>query len=315
MKNKHKHTLFVFTRTQWMGTLMLFIIVALVYLFVHFLPAISSSAPNSDGFALSPELADSFSAYIDSTRAREYRNKYKRHFSNRINLYADDPNRVKHPRAFDPNAEDSASLVYIGLSPYQAHMVMRYRTKGGRFRKPESLQRLYGMDSTTFAMLAPYIVIPRDSDTIARHNLYPAGHIKKDTILELNSCDTASLLLIRGIGKYTAVRIVSRRDSLGGYVNVEQLREIAGVKLDTLLHHFTVDPERVKHLAVNCASIHRLTKHPYLNYSQADKLYNYRRRHLYIKSIDELLNIDGFSQSDIDRLRPYLDFSRPDYSK
>ena len=42
-------------------------------------------------------------------------------------------------------------------------------------------------------------------------------HVKKDTIIDLNHCDTTDLQFIRGIGRYSAVQIIRYRDQLGGY--------------------------------------------------------------------------------------------------
>ncbi len=50
-----------------------------------------------------------------------------------------------------------------------------------------------------------------------------AKHEKKDTILDLNRCDTTELQYIRGIGRYTAMQIIKYREQLGGYYSPEQL--------------------------------------------------------------------------------------------
>lgn len=42
---------------------------------------------------------------------------------------------------------------------------MLYRQKGGRFRKAEDFSRIYGLSSTLFASLRPYIVISSNSLT------------------------------------------------------------------------------------------------------------------------------------------------------
>lgn len=50
-------------------------------------------------------------------------------------------------------------------------------------------------------------------------------HVKKDTILDLNHCDTTELQYIRGIGHFTAVQIIRYREQLGGYCSPEQLKD------------------------------------------------------------------------------------------
>ena len=48
-----------------------------------------------------------------------------------------------------------------------------------------------------------------------------APRVKKDTILDLNHCDTAELQFIRGSGRYTASQIVQYRERLGGFYCLE----------------------------------------------------------------------------------------------
>ena len=98
---------------------------------------------------------------------------------------------------------------------------------------------------------------------------------KKDTVLDLNHCDTTELQYIRGIGRYTAVQIVQYRERLGGFYSPQQLTdEVFGkLSLDTLLYHFMVDTAAIQRIPVNSCSIDRLQHHPYLRYSQAKAIY------------------------------------------
>ena len=129
-------------------------------------------------------------------------------------------------------------------------------------------------------------------------------------MLELNSCDTAALLLLRGIGTYTAQQIVTYRKRLGGYVSVGQLREIKGLEAasDTLLQHFVVCTDSVRPIQVNHSSVERLQRHPYIRFRQAQALYDYRREKYRLHSIEDLRDIEEFTSDDLQRLLPYLSF-------
>lgn len=134
--------------------------------------------------------------------------------------------------------------------------------------------------------------------------------IKKDTILDLNHCDTSELQLIRGIGRYTAIRIVRYRESLGGYYSPTQLtdKEFAKMRLDTLLSHFTASPEAVQKIPVNSASVDQLAAHPYLRYEQAKAIYLLRRKHIRLSSVEDLRSIPELTDEEIHRMEPYLSF-------
>ena len=137
-----------------------------------------------------------------------------------------------------------------------------------------------------------------------------AKHIKKDTILDLNHCDTAELQFIRGIGAYTALQIVHYRQQLGGFYSPEQLTDapFAHLRLDTLLHCFTADSSDIETIDVNSCSVARLSRHPYLRYEQAKALYDLRRRLILIHSIEEVEQLPEFTKNDINRIKFYLRF-------
>lgn len=134
--------------------------------------------------------------------------------------------------------------------------------------------------------------------------------IKKDTILDLNHCDTAELQLIRGIGRYTAVQIVKYRKQLGGFYSPEQLKDevFAKLTLDTLLHHFTADSSDVQLLRINSFSVEALARHPYLRYEQAKAIYTLRRKRVRLNTINDLRALPELPDSTLSRLAPYLSF-------
>lgn len=133
---------------------------------------------------------------------------------------------------------------------------------------------------------------------------------KKDTILDLNHCDTTELQLIRGIGRYTAVQIVQYRERLGGYYTPEQLTEeaLGKLSLDTLLYHFIVDTAVIQRIPVNSCSIERLQRHPYIRHEQAKAIYNLRRKLTRLNSIEDLRSLPEMSDNEVKRVAPYLSF-------
>ena len=134
--------------------------------------------------------------------------------------------------------------------------------------------------------------------------------VKKDTVLDLNHCDTAELQYIRGIGRYTAIRIIEYREQLGGFCNPLQLTDepFANMHLDTLLAHFTADSADVQPIPVNSCSIDRLQRHPYVRYKQAKAIYALRRRRVTLTGIDDLRSLPELTEDDLERIAPYLSF-------
>ena len=125
--------------------------------------------------------------------------------------------------------------------------------------------------------------------------------------VDIGSADTTQLKLIPGIASKRAARIVAYRQSLGGFVSKEQAMEATEMP-DTVLRYMSLTPQPVRKLNVNRLSVQQMMKHPYLSFYQAKAIFEYRRNKGDLQSIADLEHLDAFRPSDIDRLRPYIEF-------
>ena len=228
---------------------------------------------------------------------------------------------------FDPNKADSMELLTMGLTPYVTRNILRYRRAGGIFRQPKDLARIYGMNDSTYAEIEPYITIPqekrahkptpikagtpqtRPNEAPKEHpytNYMQAKH-KPGTFVDLNTADTTELMKIPGIGRVYAKMIVDYREELGGYHSITQLRELHGLPED-LGDWVHISTPVIKRLPINKLSITHLRSHPYLTFYQAKAIVELRRREGDIRSKQQLLFLDEFTEADIERLTPYLSF-------
>ena len=152
----------------------------------------------------------------------------------------------------------------------------------------------------------------RIADSLWRDSVgwHYSKRIKRDTIIDLNHCDTTDLLLLRGIGTYTARQIIRYREQLGGFYSPTQLTDeaLARCHLDTLLAHFTADTTAIQRIDINSCSAERLQRHPYLRFTQAKAIYSLRRKKMQIRSIDELRTLPEMTDQDLVRIAPYLHF-------
>jgi DNA uptake protein ComE-like DNA-binding protein len=125
--------------------------------------------------------------------------------------------------------------------------------------------------------------------------------------IDINTADTTQLKMIPGIASKRAARIVAYRKALGGFVSVEQAMEAIEMP-DTVLKYMTVSEIPVTKINVNNLSVQQLMKHPYINFYQAKAIFEHRRNKGNIHSVEELSKLEGFNPTDIDRLRPYIEF-------
>lgn len=125
--------------------------------------------------------------------------------------------------------------------------------------------------------------------------------------VDINTADTTQLKMIPGIASKRAARIVAYRRSLGGFVSIEQAMEAIEMP-DSVMKYMTISPVEVQKINVNKLSVQQLMKHPYLNFYQAKAINEYRRNKGELHSIEELSRLESFRSTDIDRLRPYIEF-------
>ena len=313
---KKKQKIFLLTGEQWLGVCILALLAGVTLFLVHrFQPAEPEVVE-----VVSDSVLTQFATYQaqqDSIRKATWKKQYPR-----------DTIAIRM-QVFDPNTADSSTLVHLGLKKWQVSNMLKYRAKGGRYRKVEDMKKLYGMTDSMYQALLPYIQIDtvaikqyRDSvrksqmDSVRTDSLPRYISPKRDTILNLRTADTTELKKIRGIGSYRARQIVRYRKELGGFVNTEQLREIKALQplltdslqADSLLSHFWIDSIIIVPLQVNSCRAETLERHPYLSFEQAKAVYELRRKKIRLESIEQLRRLDCFTEEELRRVEPYLSF-------
>ncbi len=224
---------------------------------------------------------------------------------------------------FDPNVADSIQLRRLGLDAFVVRNILRYRAKGGVFRTPEALSRIYGLSDSQFVALRPYIcIIPQktfssDTSCVSSREEMTArqeemaevspGKFSEGTVVPLNQADTSLLKRIPGIGSGLARMIVAYRHRLGGFSRVEQLQEIPHVEV-ALNKWFDLKDGPYRKIRVNHDGLDRLRNHPYMNFYKAKAIVEYRRKRGRLKNLSQIAVFEEFSDDDIRRLAPYFSF-------
>lgn len=302
--NKRKRIYFVMTAEQWLG------VVVLVVLVVGTLMVVKRFQPPKE---------DETVWVNDSTKSQFADYQEKQDSIRKAQWRRQRDTIAIRMEVFDPNTVDSSTLVHLGFKPWQAKNMIKYRAAGGKYRKPEDLKKLYGMTDSMYQALTPYIYIAREEvDSVAvdslRKDLLPRWEEEnKDTILNLRTADTVELKMIHGIGSYRARQIVRYREQLGGFVSVEQVLEAKGmenVDADSLLAHFWIDSVKIEAMNVNSVGVQRLSRHPYLRFEQAQAIYELRRKKIRLDSIQQLQQIECISAETLEKIAPYLNFDK-----
>jgi DNA uptake protein ComE-like DNA-binding protein len=237
-------------------------------------------------------------------RQLAYEEKYKNLYKNYTVYTKPEPVVLS---AFDPNTLDSSGFVKLGLKSFIASNILKYRSRGGRFKTSDDFAKVYGISPEKMKELTPYIKI-----VIQPTEIQSKIPVKRtDIIVDLNSADTTLLMQVKGIGRGYARGIVRFRNAAGGFVSVDQLADIYGMRpenLEKIRPYCTVNQNYVRQIKVNSASVEILASHPYINFYQAKAIYELRRRKGKLKSIDDLKTLSVFASNDLPRIKPYLNF-------
>jgi competence protein ComEA len=217
---------------------------------------------------------------------------------------------------FDPNQATEQNFQALGLTSWQIKIINNYRKRGGIFRNADDFGKIYGIGKIQFETLKPYIHFQSNpshekTDTFKLKLIDKKPMFQTESIqFEINSCDSTELDKLHGIGKLLATRIIKYRDRLGGFVKLDQMLEVYGLKTETFsafLPHLTIDTTLVHKLKLNSIEYVDLKKHPYLTPFQAKSIIKYRELKGPLKETDLVKN-NLLKGEELAKIKPYLSF-------
>lgn len=217
-------------------------------------------------------------------------------------------------QTFNPNEVDKNTLIAMGVPEKTANNWTRFLASGGSFRKPEDMQKIYGLSSDDFQRLLPYAELSANitEDNIAATDNFPRSYedASAKVVIDINQASAEEWQQLRGIGPAFSKRIVNFRDKLGGFQSVQQVSETYGFP-DSVFQKIVLQlrPSPVlRKLKINTATVEELATHPYLRFSDARMIVNYREEHGAYTSAADLDKLYGLEESTKQKVRPYLSF-------
>lgn len=293
---------FRLSRKARAGALLLLFLLILAVVIWRWLPMIRQ-AEEEDGSA---ELEQAWVQFNKENKARGNSYRESRDDTRERKPYRRE-NRTVHLKPFDPNKASEEELLSLGLPERTAKTLVKYRSKGGHFRRAEDLQKLYTLSTEDYERIAPYVRIPEAAggQRTYREPLPP----KVPEIVELNEADAEALIALRGIGPGYARRILNFREALGGFLAVEQLKEVYGFPDSTyqqLKDRFVADPAKVRKLNVNTASEEELARHPYIGRRLAPGIIKLRNDLHNYADIEQIRQVPLINEEKYRKIAPYL---------
>jgi DNA uptake protein ComE-like DNA-binding protein len=220
--------------------------------------------------------------------------------------------------AFDPNTLSGDSLMLLGLSGRTVRTLLNYREKGGQFRQPEDLKKIYGLPPDQAEGLMPFVSIPKsepkpESEAAdAEAEAAPPQPKAPDApaSIRINTATPEDWQALPGIGPAFARRICGFRDKLGGFVHVDQVGETYGLPDSTFqrIRPQLVVDRPVQRLRINQLDAAGLKAHPYLTWKHANAIIAYRGQHGAFTSAAEVSKIRSIPEEVLKKMEPYWSF-------
>jgi competence ComEA-like helix-hairpin-helix protein len=207
---------------------------------------------------------------------------------------------------FDPNTASVATLQSLGFSAKLANTLGHYRAKGGIIKSGNDLFKIWGMPPDLATRLAPYV---RVSLKITQHKPWASGFTPaydKPAPIDINTASVHEFEALKGIGPVLAARIVGFREKQGGFVKVQDLLEVYGVKdslLQSLAPYLRLEDGRVPKSNLNQASVLQLVQKAGLQVVVAQAVVRWRQQNGAFATFDELENFEGLSAASMAALR------------
>jgi competence ComEA-like helix-hairpin-helix protein len=296
---------FSFTKKERTGVIVLLIILIDVFLLPTFFsnptpPDAATAKAFKEQVAKLKTKKDQPSDYNDHYEKRDYHNFKSDNDAAKGELFY-----------FDPNTATQEEWQRLGLHEKTIHTILNYLSKGGKFRKPDDLLRIYGLKPEDANRLIPYVRIAGASEYKGENHedRMAAKPEKKISIVDVNTADTNMLKSLPGIGSKLAQRIINFREKLGGFYSVDQIAATYGLPDSTfqkINKYLIVGKGGIKQLNINVATANELKQHPYIGWKIANAIIQYRSQHTDFQSIEDLRKIALISDEDYQKIAPYV---------
>ncbi|RAR47524.1 ComEA family DNA-binding protein [Flavobacterium lacus] len=226
----------------------------------------------------------------------------------------DDQKSVIYP--FNPNFITDYRGYKLGMSVDQLDKLFAFRKQNKYVNSAKEFQSVTGVSDSLLNAISPYFKFPdwvnqpKKQYTSYSNNKFEN---KKPIIkIDINQATQEDLIKVYGIGPALSERILKNKESLGGFLSMDQMQFIWGLSpevIENLNKYFVITSEpKISKVDINNASVKELAKFPYFNYTIAKEIVTHRSMNGEIKNIEDLTKIKGLPSEKIKIIALYLEF-------
>ncbi|NGY36032.1 helix-hairpin-helix domain-containing protein [Flavobacterium sp. XN-5] len=234
-------------------------------------------------------------------------------------LKASNPKYIAKIYPFNPNFITDYKGYKLGLSVQEIDRLLEFRKENKYVNSPKEFQAVTQISDSLLNAIAPYFKFP---DWV-KNKVEKKGYVKyekkafakneKIVIKDINLATQEDLIKIYGIGEVISLRILKLKETLGGFVSMEQMSDVWGLSpevIASLNSHFKVYTlPNIKKIDINNASLKEISQFSYFKYALAKEIVIYRSMNGDIKNVEDLTKIKGFPVEKAKIIALYLDFN------
>jgi len=210
---------------------------------------------------------------------------------------------------FDPNTLDSAGWRKLGIREKTTKTILNYRNKGGQFRQPDDIRKIWGLMPAEANRIIPYVRITEVKDKYPYYSNNPGKPVVKPTVVDINTASVDQLKILPGMDYSMPYRIIKYKERLGGFISIEQVKETFGMT-DSVFHaiqpFLTIGTPTLRKLNINTATDYELSYHPYIGRDIGKAIVIYRQVHGNYQSVEDLRKIIFLKEDVLQKMAPYL---------
>jgi len=294
---------FTFNQVELKGVKVLLVVMVLLTITYFLMPLFIIKNEKFDAQKYQAEV-DSFmaSAVVDTSENDDNYNNYKKYNYKKFSSNNKEDGFIMKP--FDPNGLPKEVWMQMGLSDKQAQVIKNFEAKGGKFKTKEDVKKQFVISEEFYKKIEPYLVFAEINDEV--NSEHPALSI------DINHATREDFMLINGIKDYLADAIIKYRQRLGGFVAMEQLKELKYLSeyiYNNLTPHCFITAYSVKKISINIAEWKELAPHPYIGGEVATKIIDHRKKHGLFKNAEDFKKSGLVDEAVYTKLVPYLSFS------
>jgi DNA uptake protein ComE-like DNA-binding protein len=206
------------------------------------------------------------------------------------------------------NEANLQSLDILSVPDFLARRWVKYLENGGSFKKVGDVKKLYGLTEPLYDNISKYLYVKK-ADEIQRKPFLKENRVFRCKTIDINEADSAQWESLYGIGPYLAKRIITFRESLCGFVSVEQVKETYGLRdsvFQSIKTCLTIEKILKPCISINYTNQEGLSKHPYVRYKLARAICLYRENNGLFQHIEDLKKLTNVNDSIYIKLLPYI---------